>query len=117
MHIIDIIIEKAYFTSISPTHVHTPPLSGQNEELHRNESTMDGQKSKDIAHMLQNATDQTSSLYGNDVKTSYQLISWILHYESQQQGFNLAAMRDAKFNEVRFTASSLPFSQYNLLQF
>lgn len=78
---------------------------------------MDGQKSKDIARMLQNATDQTSSFYGNDIKTTYQLISWILHYESQQQGFNLAAMRDAKFNEVGFTPSSLLFSQYNLLQF
>uniref|UniRef100_A0A671L319 Cadherin EGF LAG seven-pass G-type receptor 1 n=1 Tax=Sinocyclocheilus anshuiensis TaxID=1608454 RepID=A0A671L319_9TELE len=75
-------------------------LKKLNEELHRNESTMDGQKSKDIARMLQNATDQTKSFYGNDVKTTYQLISWILHYESQQQGFNLAAMRDAKFNEA-----------------
>ncbi len=51
--------------------------------------------------------DQTKSFYGNDVKTTYQLISWILHYESQQQGFNLAAMRDAKFNEVGFTPPSL----------
>lgn len=74
--------------------------------MHRNESTMDGQKSKDIAQMLQNATDQTKSFYGNDVKTTYQLISWILHYESQQQGFSLAAMRDAKFNEVGFTPPS-----------
>lgn len=61
---------------------------------------MDGQKSNDIAHMLQNATDQTSNFYGNDVKTTYQLISRILRFESKQQGFNLAAMRDAKFNEV-----------------
>uniref|UniRef100_A0A671KWY0 Cadherin EGF LAG seven-pass G-type receptor 1-like n=1 Tax=Sinocyclocheilus anshuiensis TaxID=1608454 RepID=A0A671KWY0_9TELE len=75
-------------------------------DLHRNESTMDGQKSKDIARMLQNATDQTKSFYGNDVKTTYQLISWILHYESQQQGFNLAAMRDAKFNENIVKAGS-----------
>uniref|UniRef100_A0A671R1L4 Cadherin EGF LAG seven-pass G-type receptor 1-like n=1 Tax=Sinocyclocheilus anshuiensis TaxID=1608454 RepID=A0A671R1L4_9TELE len=75
-------------------------------DLHCNESTMDGQKSKDIARMLQNATDQTKSFYGNDVKTTYQLISWILHYESQQQGFNLAAMRDAKFNENIVKAGS-----------
>uniref|UniRef100_A0A8C1TJ47 Cadherin EGF LAG seven-pass G-type receptor 1a n=1 Tax=Cyprinus carpio TaxID=7962 RepID=A0A8C1TJ47_CYPCA len=81
-------------------------LKKLNEELHRNESTMDGQKSKDIARMLQNATDQTKSFYGNDVKTIYQLISWILHYESQQQGFNLAAMRDAKFNENIVKAGS-----------
>uniref|UniRef100_A0A672RTG7 Cadherin EGF LAG seven-pass G-type receptor 1-like n=1 Tax=Sinocyclocheilus grahami TaxID=75366 RepID=A0A672RTG7_SINGR len=75
-------------------------------DLHRNESTMDGQKSKDMARMLQNATDQTKNFYGNDVKTTYQLISWILHYESQQQGFNLAAMRDAKFNENIVKAGS-----------
>lgn len=50
--------------------------------------------------MLQNATDHTSNFYGNDVKTTYQLMSRILHFESKQQGFNLAAMRDAKFNEV-----------------
>uniref|UniRef100_A0A8C1SID2 Cadherin EGF LAG seven-pass G-type receptor 1a n=1 Tax=Cyprinus carpio TaxID=7962 RepID=A0A8C1SID2_CYPCA len=81
-------------------------LKKLNEELHRNESTMDGQKSKDIARMLQNATDQTKSFYGNDVKTTYQLISWILHYESKQQGFNLAAMRDAKFNENLVKAGS-----------
>uniref|UniRef100_A0A8C2H803 Cadherin EGF LAG seven-pass G-type receptor 1a n=1 Tax=Cyprinus carpio TaxID=7962 RepID=A0A8C2H803_CYPCA len=81
-------------------------LKKLNEELHRNESTMDGQKSKDIAWMLQNATDQTKSFYGNDVKTTYQLISWILHYESKQQGFNLAAMRDAKFNENLVKAGS-----------
>uniref|UniRef100_A0A671R1Z4 Cadherin EGF LAG seven-pass G-type receptor 1-like n=1 Tax=Sinocyclocheilus anshuiensis TaxID=1608454 RepID=A0A671R1Z4_9TELE len=82
-------------------------LKKLNEELHCNESTMDGQKSKDIARMLQNATDQTKSFYGNDVKTTYQLISWILHYESQQQGFNLAAMRDAKFNEVVKAGSAI----------
>uniref|UniRef100_A0A8C2DCK2 Cadherin EGF LAG seven-pass G-type receptor 1 n=1 Tax=Cyprinus carpio TaxID=7962 RepID=A0A8C2DCK2_CYPCA len=82
-------------------------LKKLNEELHRNESTMDGQKSKDIAWMLQNATDQTKSFYGNDVKTTYQLISWILHYESKQQGFNLAAMRDAKFNEVMKAGSAI----------
>lgn len=76
---------------------------------------MDGQKSKDIAHMLQNATDHTSAFYGNDVKTTYQLVSKILRYESRQQGFNLAAMRDAKFNEVGCGLSFLMFSQYNFI--
>ncbi|KAI4886088.1 hypothetical protein NFI96_021834, partial [Prochilodus magdalenae] len=74
-------------------------LKKLNEEMHRNESRMDGQKSKDIANMLHNATNQTKSLYGNDVKTAFHLISRILQYESQQQGFDLAAMRDANFNE------------------
>lgn len=68
--------------------------------MNRNESQMDGQKSKDIALMLHNATSQTETLYGNDVKTAFQLISRVLQYESQQQGFDLAAMRDANFNEV-----------------
>ncbi|XP_057179691.1 cadherin EGF LAG seven-pass G-type receptor 1 isoform X2 [Triplophysa rosa] len=81
-------------------------LKKLNEELHHNESLMDGQKSNDIAHMLQNATDQTSNFYGNDVKTTYQLISRILLFESKQQGFNLAAMRDAKFNENIVKAGS-----------
>nr|XP_055045624.1 cadherin EGF LAG seven-pass G-type receptor 1 isoform X3 [Misgurnus anguillicaudatus] len=81
-------------------------LKKMNEDLHRNESMMNGQISKDIAHMLQNATDQTSSFYGNDVKITYQLVSKILRYESQQQGFNLAAMRDANFNENIVKAGS-----------
>lgn len=50
--------------------------------------------------MLHNATSQTDSFYGNDVKTAFQLLSRVLQYESQQQGFDLAAMRDADFNEV-----------------
>lgn len=51
--------------------------------------------------MLHNATSQTSSFYGNDVKTAFHLISRVLQYESQQQGFDLAAMKDASFNEVQ----------------
>lgn len=72
----------------------------QNDEMNRNESRMDGQKSKDIAFMLHNATRQTESFYGNDVKTAFQLMSRVLQYESKQQGFDLSAMRDADFNEV-----------------
>lgn len=75
---------------------------------------MDGQKSKDIAVMLHNATSQTESFYGNDVKTAFQLISRVLQYESQQQGFDLAAMRDANFNEVTFHISYN--SSYNALK-
>lgn len=68
--------------------------------MSRNESRMDREKSKDIAVMLHNATSRTDSFYGNDVKTAFQLLSRVLQYESQQQGFDLAAMRDADFNEV-----------------
>ncbi|TRY59254.1 hypothetical protein DNTS_026390, partial [Danionella cerebrum] len=88
-------------TSITFSH-----LKKQNEELHRNESSMDGQKSRDMARMLQNASDHTATFFGNDLKTTYHLISRILHHESQQQGFNMAAMRDTKFNENLVKAGS-----------
>ncbi|XP_017552506.1 cadherin EGF LAG seven-pass G-type receptor 1 isoform X2 [Pygocentrus nattereri] len=81
-------------------------LKKLNEEMHRNESRMDGQKSKDIANMLHNATNITKSFYGNDVKTAFHLISRVLQYESQQQGFDLAAMKDANFNENIVKAGS-----------
>lgn len=69
---------------------------------------MDGQKSKDIALLLYNATSQTEPFYGNDVKTSFQLLSRVLQFESQQKGFDLAAMRDANFNEVTLYISFNP---------
>ncbi|XP_076860885.1 LOW QUALITY PROTEIN: cadherin EGF LAG seven-pass G-type receptor 1 [Brachyhypopomus gauderio] len=81
-------------------------LKKLNEEIHRNESRMDAQRSKDIAHMLHNATGQTGTFYGNDVKTAFQLMSRVLQYESGQQGFDLAAMQDADFNENIVRAGS-----------
>ncbi|KAM9467566.1 cadherin EGF LAG seven-pass G-type receptor 1 isoform 2-T2 [Clarias gariepinus] len=81
-------------------------LKKLNDEMNRNESRMDGQKSKDIAFMLHNATRQTESFYGNDVKTAFQLMSRVLQYESKQQGFDLSAMRDADFNENIVKAGS-----------
>ncbi|XP_058272722.1 cadherin EGF LAG seven-pass G-type receptor 1 isoform X1 [Hemibagrus wyckioides] len=81
-------------------------LKKLNDEINRNETRIDGQKSKDIAVMLHNATSQTDSFYGNDVKTAFQLLSRVLQYESQQQGFDLAAMRDANFNENIVKAGS-----------
>lgn len=61
---------------------------------------MDGDKSVQIARVLQNATNHTNPFYGNDVRTAYQMIIRVLQYESQQQGFDLAAVRDVEFNEV-----------------
>ncbi|XP_035281502.1 cadherin EGF LAG seven-pass G-type receptor 1-like isoform X1 [Anguilla anguilla] len=81
-------------------------LKKLNEEMHRNESMMDAERSKAIAHMLQNATNHTDAFYGNDVKTAYHLISRILQYESQQQGFNLAATKDADFTQNLIRAGS-----------
>lgn len=73
----------------------------QNEKLHHNETKLDGDKTIRIVRVLQNATKYTHSLYGNDVRTAYQMMIRVLQYESQQQGFDLAATRDVEFNEVR----------------
>uniref|UniRef100_A0A8C9MNB8 Cadherin EGF LAG seven-pass G-type receptor 1 n=1 Tax=Serinus canaria TaxID=9135 RepID=A0A8C9MNB8_SERCA len=70
-----------------------------NERLHHNETRLDGDKTIRIVRALQNATKYTHSLYGNDVRTAYQIMIRVLQYESQQQGFDLAATRDVEFNE------------------
>lgn len=72
---------------------------------------MDGVKSIEIARVLQNATNHTKSFYGNDIRTSYQMLVRVLQYESQQQGFDLAATRDVEFNEVCLPAvySAIPY--------
>lgn len=75
----------------------------QNEKLHHNETKLDGGKTIRIVRVLQNATKHTHSLHGNDVRTAYQMMIRVLRYESQQQGFDLAATRDVEFNEVRNT--------------
>ncbi|XP_043823673.1 cadherin EGF LAG seven-pass G-type receptor 1 [Dromiciops gliroides] len=74
-------------------------LKAMNEKLHRNETRIDGDKSIHLVRTLENATKSTGALYGNDVRTAYQLLIRVLHYESQQQGFDLAATRDVEFNE------------------
>lgn len=76
-----------------------PPFS-QNEDLRRNSSRMDSERSKTIVRLLNSATNNTQYYYGNDVKTAAQLLNHVLQYESQQAGFDLTAMRDAEFNEV-----------------
>ncbi|KFV10929.1 Cadherin EGF LAG seven-pass G-type receptor 1, partial [Tauraco erythrolophus] len=74
-------------------------LKIMNEKLHHNETKMDGDKTIRIVRVLQNATKYTHRLYGNDVRTAYQIMIRVLQYESQQQGFDLAATRDVEFNE------------------
>uniref|UniRef100_A0A8C0C1W1 Cadherin EGF LAG seven-pass G-type receptor 1 n=1 Tax=Buteo japonicus TaxID=224669 RepID=A0A8C0C1W1_9AVES len=74
-------------------------LKIMNEKLHHNETKLDGDKTIRIVRVLQNATKHTHSLYGNDVRTAYQMMIRVLQYESQQQGFDLAATRDVEFNE------------------
>lgn len=62
---------------------------------------MDSERSKNIVRLLNSATSNTQQYYGNDVKTAAQLLNQVLLYESQQGGFDLTAMKDAEFNEVR----------------
>lgn len=61
---------------------------------------MDGERSLRLARALRNATQHTAALFGNDVRTAYQLLGRVLLHESSQQGFELAATRDADFHEV-----------------
>ncbi|KAL4624920.1 cadherin EGF LAG seven-pass G-type receptor 1 [Arapaima gigas] len=81
-------------------------LKTMNEQMQRNQSRMDGEKSKNVAHMLRNATQHTPTFHGNDVRTAYHLLSRVLQYESQQQGFDLAATRDIQFNQNIILAGS-----------
>uniref|UniRef100_A0A8C8Y2M8 Cadherin EGF LAG seven-pass G-type receptor 1 n=1 Tax=Panthera leo TaxID=9689 RepID=A0A8C8Y2M8_PANLE len=83
-------------------------LKAMNEKLSRNETQMDGERSLWLARALQNATQHTGALFGNDVRTAYQLLGRVLLHESGQQGFELAATRDAHFHEdVVRTGSAL----------
>ncbi|XP_060044769.1 cadherin EGF LAG seven-pass G-type receptor 1 isoform X2 [Erinaceus europaeus] len=70
-----------------------------NEKLNRNETRMDSDRTLRLAKALHNATQHTPTLFGNDVRTAYQLLARILQHESRQQGFELAATRDADFHE------------------
>uniref|UniRef100_A0A7N8YR41 Cadherin EGF LAG seven-pass G-type receptor 1 n=1 Tax=Mastacembelus armatus TaxID=205130 RepID=A0A7N8YR41_9TELE len=81
-------------------------LKKLNEDLRRNSSRMDSERSKIIVRMLHSATNNTPHYYGNDVKTAAQLLNHVLQYESQQAGFDLTAMRDAEFNENLVRAGS-----------
>ncbi|XP_036762497.2 cadherin EGF LAG seven-pass G-type receptor 1 isoform X3 [Manis pentadactyla] len=74
-------------------------LRALNEKLSRNETRMDSNRSLRLAKALRNATRHTGSLFGNDVRTAYQLLAHVLLHESHQQGFELAATRDANFHE------------------
>uniref|UniRef100_A0A8C0K7R1 Cadherin EGF LAG seven-pass G-type receptor 1 n=1 Tax=Canis lupus dingo TaxID=286419 RepID=A0A8C0K7R1_CANLU len=83
-------------------------LKAMNEKLSRNETRIDGDGSLRLAKALRNATQHTAALFGNDVRTAYQLLARVLLHESGQQGFELAATRDADFHQdVVRTGSAL----------
>uniref|UniRef100_A0A8D0XLD1 Cadherin EGF LAG seven-pass G-type receptor 1 n=1 Tax=Sus scrofa TaxID=9823 RepID=A0A8D0XLD1_PIG len=81
-------------------------LKAMNEKLSRNETQMDADRSLRLARALRNATQLTDTLFGNDVRTAYQLLARVLLHESGQQGFELAATRDANFHEDVVRAGS-----------
>uniref|UniRef100_A0A3Q4I0J7 Cadherin EGF LAG seven-pass G-type receptor 1a n=1 Tax=Neolamprologus brichardi TaxID=32507 RepID=A0A3Q4I0J7_NEOBR len=76
-------------TTVAFTH-----LKKLNDDLRRNSSRMDSERSKTIVRLLQSATNNTSHYYGNDVKMAAQLLNYVLQYESRQAGFDLTAMKD-----------------------
>nr|XP_055185393.1 LOW QUALITY PROTEIN: cadherin EGF LAG seven-pass G-type receptor 1 [Nyctereutes procyonoides] len=83
-------------------------LKAMNEKLSRNETRINGDGSLRLAKALRNATQHTAALFGNDVRTAYQLLARVLLHESGQQGFELAATRDADFHQdVVRTGSAL----------
>ncbi|EPY87027.1 cadherin EGF LAG seven-pass G-type receptor 1-like protein [Camelus ferus] len=81
-------------------------LKALNEKLSRNETRMDSDRSLRLAQALRNATQQPDTLFGSDVRTAYQLLAHVLLHESGQQGFELAATRDATFHEDVIRAGS-----------
>uniref|UniRef100_A0A8C1X2X0 Cadherin EGF LAG seven-pass G-type receptor 1b n=1 Tax=Cyprinus carpio TaxID=7962 RepID=A0A8C1X2X0_CYPCA len=81
-------------------------LKKECEDLHANASRMDGEKSKSLAGLLHSATYHTDRLFGNDVRTAYQLLASVLEHESLQQGFELTATHDADFNKNIIKAGS-----------
>lgn len=82
--------------------VQTPKLHRlfQNEKLGRNESRLDTDQALRLVKALRNATRLGGALFGSEVRTAYQLLARVLQHESRQQGFDLAATRDADFHEV-----------------
>nr|XP_023395785.1 cadherin EGF LAG seven-pass G-type receptor 1 [Loxodonta africana] len=75
-------------------------LKVMNEKLSRNETWLDGDSSVRLAKALRNATRHTGALFGNDIRTAYQLLARVLQHETRQEGFDLAATRDSGFHEV-----------------
>ncbi|XP_064139430.1 cadherin EGF LAG seven-pass G-type receptor 1 isoform X1 [Loxodonta africana] len=81
-------------------------LKVMNEKLSRNETWLDGDSSVRLAKALRNATRHTGALFGNDIRTAYQLLARVLQHETRQEGFDLAATRDSGFHEDVVSATS-----------
>uniref|UniRef100_A0A671YU77 Cadherin EGF LAG seven-pass G-type receptor 3 n=1 Tax=Sparus aurata TaxID=8175 RepID=A0A671YU77_SPAAU len=69
------------------------------DSLERNETELNTIMEKKLAHQLRDVTEATARLYGNDLQIAERLLSRLLTFETQQNGFGLTATQDAHFNE------------------
>nr|XP_033491706.1 cadherin EGF LAG seven-pass G-type receptor 1-like [Epinephelus lanceolatus] len=98
-------------TSLSFRHLHI-----QEEELQRNETELGGDRSRRLAAMLQEATNQTKAPYDHDLQTAFNLLSVVLQHESQQHGFKLAATQDRYFHQNIVQTGSILLERSGELQ-
>ncbi|XP_063274455.1 cadherin EGF LAG seven-pass G-type receptor 2 isoform X3 [Prinia subflava] len=69
------------------------------EQLMGNESQWDAGQSQRVALALREAMHEAREYFGSDVHLAYRLAGALLHHESRQRGFRLAATQDVHFTE------------------
>uniref|UniRef100_A0A3Q3JKS0 Cadherin, EGF LAG seven-pass G-type receptor 3 n=1 Tax=Monopterus albus TaxID=43700 RepID=A0A3Q3JKS0_MONAL len=89
-------LEPDLYNCTSPPFVE---LSAALDSLERNETELNTIMEKKLAHQLRDVTEATARLYGNDLQIAERLLSRLLTFETQQNGFGLTATQDAHFNE------------------
>ncbi|KAM4562914.1 cadherin EGF LAG seven-pass G-type receptor 3 [Odontesthes bonariensis] len=89
-------LEPDLYNCTSPPFVE---LSVALDSLERNETDLNTIVEKKLAHQLRDVTEATTRLYGNDLQIAERLLSRLLTFETQQNGFGLTATQDAHFNE------------------
>uniref|UniRef100_A0A3B3SWI4 Cadherin EGF LAG seven-pass G-type receptor 3 n=1 Tax=Paramormyrops kingsleyae TaxID=1676925 RepID=A0A3B3SWI4_9TELE len=83
------------FNCTSPSFVELNAL----ESVERNETDLSTIVEKKLAYQLRDVTEATPRLYGNDLQIADRLLSRLLNFENQQNGFGLTATQDAHFND------------------
>uniref|UniRef100_A0A671YTL3 Cadherin EGF LAG seven-pass G-type receptor 3 n=1 Tax=Sparus aurata TaxID=8175 RepID=A0A671YTL3_SPAAU len=89
-------LEPDLYNCTSPPFVE---LNAALDSLERNETELNTIMEKKLAHQLRDVTEATARLYGNDLQIAERLLSRLLTFETQQNGFGLTATQDAHFNE------------------
>ncbi|XP_053561322.1 cadherin EGF LAG seven-pass G-type receptor 2-like [Bombina bombina] len=85
------------------------PLKSLLETVNRNISLLSPALAQQGARDLLEATEGAGTFIGSDVRVSYQLLSTILHKQSLESGFSLAATQDVHFTENVVQAGSYLF--------